>query len=164
MSSTFKIQGRKEYNVQFTDGKIYINGKEWVGNIISSEDGNYIIQTENKLLTFEIIKKSGKNYEVKSGHTSYPLVLEDELDILIKSMGFNSTVGTKNDQVKAPMPGLIVDIRVKPGDKIKKGDILLILEAMKMENTIKAEHDGEIREILIEPKQSVEKNQILIKY
>ncbi len=60
------------------------------------------------------------------------------------------------------MPGLVVKVEVEPGQKINKGDGLLIVEAMKMENEIKAQSPGVIKEIKVKPGQPVEKNQILV--
>lgn len=60
------------------------------------------------------------------------------------------------------MPGLIFEISVKEGDSIQKGDKVLILEAMKMENLMKSAGTGVIKKILVEKGQAVEKNQILI--
>ena len=62
------------------------------------------------------------------------------------------------------MPGLILDLKVKPGDEVKKGDIVLILEAMKMENIIKSPGDGLVKSVKVKLKDSVEKNQILIQF
>ncbi|MCF6185251.1 MAG: biotin/lipoyl-binding protein [Bacteroidales bacterium] len=60
------------------------------------------------------------------------------------------------------MPGLIVKIPVKKDDFVKQGEILLVLEAMKMENNLKAEHDVTIKNILVQNGNSVEKNEVLI--
>jgi biotin carboxyl carrier protein len=79
-------------------------------------------------------------------------------------MGMAQT-GTGNlKDIKAPMPGLILDVKVAPGDLVKKGDVVLILEAMKMENSIKSPGDGVVKDIKVALKQSVEKNQVLIQF
>ena len=62
------------------------------------------------------------------------------------------------------MPGLILDLKVAPGDLVKKGDVVLILEAMKMENSIKSPGDGVVKAVNVSLKQSVEKNQVLIQF
>ena len=62
------------------------------------------------------------------------------------------------------MPGLVLDILVKVGDEVKKGDPLMILEAMKMENILKSASDGVIKKINVEKKQAVEKGQVLINF
>ena len=73
-------------------------------------------------------------------------------------------VGSKGDNlVKAPMPGLIIDVKVEEGQEVKKGDPLLILEAMKMENVLKCPSDGVISAIDMQVGDSVEKGKVLIK-
>jgi biotin carboxyl carrier protein len=62
------------------------------------------------------------------------------------------------------MPGLIVDIKVEAGQEVKKGDPILILEAMKMENIIKSPGDGVVKAIKVNPRDNVEKNQVLIQF
>ena len=62
------------------------------------------------------------------------------------------------------MPGLVLDIKVQPGDAIKKGDTLLILEAMKMENAIKSPIDATIKSVEVAPQQAVDKNAILVHF
>jgi biotin carboxyl carrier protein len=75
----------------------------------------------------------------------------------------NANASKVND-LKAPMPGLIVDVKVQVGDSVKKGDIILILEAMKMENVLKSTGEGKVKAIKVVPKQNVEKNQVLIEF
>jgi biotin carboxyl carrier protein len=79
-------------------------------------------------------------------------------------MGMNSLVSGILKEIKAPMPGLILDLKVAPGDLVKKGDVVLILEAMKMENSIKSPGDGIVKAVNVSLKQSVEKNQVLIQF
>ena len=67
-------------------------------------------------------------------------------------------------ELKSPMPGLVIKIDIKPGDSVAKGDPLMILEAMKMENQIKSKGDGVIAEILVNEGQAVEKNELLIRF
>ena len=64
--------------------------------------------------------------------------------------------------IKAPMPGLVLQISVGPGDTVEKGDPLLILEAMKMENVLKAPGSGTVKKVSVNQGQAVEKNQLLI--
>jgi len=64
--------------------------------------------------------------------------------------------------VDAPMPGNIISINVKPGQAVKKGDVLLILEAMKMENEIMAPADGTVGSVTVTPGQTVQSGQQLL--
>ena len=61
------------------------------------------------------------------------------------------------------MPGVIVKLNVKPGQSVRKDEVLLVLEAMKMENEIKASRDCVVKEVLVKEKSSVDKGQVLIK-
>ncbi|MFK7979122.1 MAG: biotin/lipoyl-containing protein [Saprospiraceae bacterium] len=99
------------------------------------------------------IKVNGNKYEIK---------IEDSYDQLVKQMGLSTTGSQKMTNVKAPMPGLVLDILVKPDQEVAKGDALLILEAMKMENVLKAEGDGVVKSIEVTKGTAVDKGQIII--
>lgn len=75
----------------------------------------------------------------------------------------SAAVGDESD-VRAPMPGTIMDVFVKPGSKVKTGDILLVLEAMKMENDILASSDGVIKKVFVEKNASVSTGDVLVTY
>lgn len=64
--------------------------------------------------------------------------------------------------VSAPMPGIIVSIQVKPGDAVKTGQVVAVMEAMKMENNIAARRDGTVKEVLVKPGQEVNNGQALV--
>jgi biotin carboxyl carrier protein len=70
----------------------------------------------------------------------------------------------KIKELKAPMPGLVIDVRVKENDSVKKGDPLVILEAMKMENIIKSPADLIVKKVNIKKVNVIEKNQIMISF
>ena len=74
----------------------------------------------------------------------------------------NVAVGQKVGDIKAPMPGMVLEVAVTVGQAVEKGDKVLILEAMKMENVIKAAGDGVVKAILVSKVTAVEKGQILI--
>ncbi|MDY6787452.1 MAG: acetyl-CoA carboxylase biotin carboxyl carrier protein subunit [candidate division WOR-3 bacterium] len=70
----------------------------------------------------------------------------------------------KRKVLRAVIPGTVLDIEVSPGDSVKEGDCLLILEAMKMRNRIYAERDGVIKSINVKPGERVPKDHILLTY
>jgi biotin carboxyl carrier protein len=107
---------------------------------------------KNKKLKLKI---NGKIAEVE---------VKDQSDLLLATMGFSSSTGSKTEEIKAPMPGLIIDIKVFEGDQVKAGDPLMVLEAMKMENILKSPTDGKIAQILAKKGEIVEKNRVLIKF
>ena len=89
-------------------------------------------------------------------------ILKDQYDDLLKSLGIDAGATKKINDIKAPMPGLVLKVLVKDGDVIKKGDNILVLEAMKMENSIKAPADATIKSVKIIAGDKVEKNQVMI--
>ena len=94
--------------------------------------------------------------------SKYQIQIEDEYDALVKKMGLSAVVNKKMASIKAPMPGLVLDIQVEVGQNIEKGTPLLILEAMKMENVLKAEGEGIVKSIEIKKGAAVDKGQLLI--
>ncbi len=115
---------------------------------------------------FEIlsIDFNTKNVAFRYNHNIHELQFKDELDLVLDKMGIKRNFENISTDIKAPMPGKVLNIVVNKGDEVKKGDPVLILEAMKMENVLKADNDGVIKSILIESNENVEKNQILIEF
>lgn len=106
--------------------------------------------------------KEEKIYTIRINGKVCQVKVQDKYDLLLAEMGMGGESKKKINHIKAPMPGLIFEISVKEGDTIQKGDKVLILEAMKMENLIKSAGIGVIKKVLVEKGQAVEKNQILI--
>jgi biotin carboxyl carrier protein len=81
----------------------------------------------------------------------------NDLDLLVESMGFLTKAKHNAKEIKAPMPGLVVDVLVAEGDKKEEGENIIILEAMKMENILKSEGEGTVAEVLVKKGDSVVK-------
>jgi len=92
----------------------------------------------------------------------YDLKIDDAYDTMVEKMGLLASSIQKVGSITAPMPGLIIDIMVKPGDKIEEGTPLLVLSAMKMENVILAEGEGVIKSIEVKKDDAVDKGQLII--
>jgi acetyl/propionyl-CoA carboxylase alpha subunit len=129
-------------------------------------DHHLIVERKNRkfevrLLTLDAEKKiaqikvDGHRFEVKQ---------EDEYDILLRTLGMGVGVVKKVNDMKAPMPGVVLDIKVTSGQVIKKDDPIVVLEAMKMENLLKSPIDGVIKGISIAKGETVEKNRVLVTF
>lgn len=118
----------------------------------------------NKSIDAEILHADflQKEYTVKIGGNHYEVKILDELDVLIKEMGLSLGNTQAANDIKAPMPGLILDVNVQEGDEVKEGDYLLVLEAMKMENALTAPRDGIVKSVSVKKGETVEKNQLLV--
>lgn len=156
----------KKYKVKVNDGVEFTYTQAEIDSIDSHELSpmNYHIISDHKSFKGEIQNADflNKNYTVKVRNNTYQINISNQLDLLIEDMGLSlGQVQVVND-IKAPMPGLILDVSIAEGDVVKEGDYLLVLEAMKMENTLTAPRDGVVKSINVMKGQTVEKNQLLI--
>jgi biotin carboxyl carrier protein len=107
---------------------------------------------------------NSKSYQVKVNNNTYEISIKNSLDLLIKDMGFSIGSAKHIDSIKAPMPGLILEINVSIGQTVKEDDALLILEAMKMENILTSPRDGVIKSISVKKGNTVDKGTLLIEF
>ena len=148
-----------------------VNSEEISISYKSNRDGSFNV---NKGITAKIINwnKSGIDIEIENKRFFSKVTRKDEKlvvhgpwgDILFKIMPRFRSIGqeVKDGGLVAPMPGKVIDLKVKVGSKIKKGDTLVILEAMKMEHTIKAIEDGVVDELFISDSDQVENGALLM--
>lgn len=133
-------------------------------DLVQTGDLEFHLLQNNQSFQIEVIQSNfqDKTLILLINGNKYVVQLEDEYDQLVKQMGLSIGGTQKLKNIKAPMPGLILDILVKPDEEISKGTPLIILEAMKMENVLKAEGEGVIKFIEVEKGNTVEKGQVLI--
>lgn len=101
-------------------------------------------------------------YDVNLGSQMYKIVAKSELDLLVDKMSSGKNEGKEKKEIYSPMPGIITKMNVTEGQKVIKGEVLLVLEAMKMENEIKAKKDCVIKKVNVAELKSVEKNELLL--
>jgi biotin carboxyl carrier protein len=160
------INNSTEIAMELADGETLVNGEALNWDIVRISDRQFHIIKGNKSYEVELIKKDDavKSYDLKVNGKILKVDLKDKADLLLKQLGLSNLTANARKDIKAPMPGLILNILVEEGKDVKKGDPLLILEAMKMENVIKSPADGTIKAIKTQKGKSVEKNQILIEF
>jgi biotin carboxyl carrier protein len=143
-----------------------LNGTPFDWDMTTIGDGRFHVIRNNVSYNVEVIEANytEKTFKIKVNQHIYNLTAKDRFDILLDQMGMGNTTKTKINHIKAPMPGLIWDIKVAVGDTVKAGDTVLILVAMKMENALKLAGDGVVKNIKIKQGDSVEKNQVLIEF
>ena len=160
------INQRTSYSVEKTEEMLTVNGKQIVWDLKWISDRKVHLIHENRSIEAELLdfEKETKTVQIRIGNKIASLQLKDRNDLILEKLGMNMSASTALKEIKAPMPGLILDLKVKAGDEVKKGDVVLILEAMKMENIIKAPGDGVVKLVKVNLKDSVEKNQVLIQF
>ena len=145
-------------------GTFALNGESLKPDLVHLTGQNYHLIHKGRSYNLELIKAEGKKYQVKVNGKIVNAEVKTQLDLLLETMGLASAGTERISELKAPMPGLILEIKVEQGSTVKKGDPLLVLEAMKMENVIKAAGDGTVKEIKVQKGEKVEKNQVLLKF
>ena len=143
-----------------------INGSDYSMDMSQKDAHNWIVTKDGVDYRVEVssLDTDHKTAVLRINGRKYAIKLKDQFDQLLKDLGLENMAVKKVSEIKSPMPGLVLDILVKPGDIIKKGDQVLILEAMKMENIIKSQTDAIVKSVDIETGVAVEKGQILIKF
>ena len=133
---------------------------------VSVEDNKFHVLHENIPYKAEILSAdfNQKKYTVKVNNNTYTVAISNPLDLLIKEMGFEVGLTKQVNFIKAPMPGLILEISVIVGQEVKQNDNLIILGAMKMENSFLSPRDGIIKSISVKIGDAVDKGQLLIEF
>jgi len=110
------------------------------------------------------INKEEKTIELKVNNRFHLVKLKDKFDDLLKSLGMESSGPAVHKDVKAPMPGLVLQVLVEAGQQVDKDSPLVVLEAMKMENVIKSPASGTVKIIRVQKGIAVEKNAVLVEF
>lgn len=133
---------------------------------IETESNHYHVLQNNSSTKVSVLKSDyhKKRYTIKVNNNTYDVDINDDLDQLIEALGFEVGATKQVNDVKAPMPGLILEINVSVGQEVKEDDALLILEAMKMENVITSPREGIIKSIKVKQGETVDKNSLLVEF
>lgn len=153
----------REFLVEVIDDRhISINGKTYQVDFESvSGQPVYSLIVDGK--SHEAYVQENDNvWQVLLRGRLYPVRVEDEREKRLRAAAGGGVAETGEFHLKAPMPGLIVAIPVAEGQEVKKGQVLLILESMKMQNELKSPRDGIVNRIKIRAGESVEQKQSLL--
>jgi len=105
---------------------------------------------------------TGKKLKIEIAGEIFDIEIKDELDQLLEIMELGSASKKQVSEIRAPMPGLVLEIAVTDGQDVQEGDKIMTLQAMKMENSIIIHTQAKIRKILVTAGQAVEKGQVLV--
>ena len=143
-----------------------LNGKAFQLDAIDTDASHFHVLRDDRSYRVELVSydRDEKTAAVKVNGELFELDVKDRFDILLEEMGLAGLASQAVTELKAPMPGLILEFHVKEGDEVKKGDPVLVLEAMKMENVIKAPADVTVSKIVASKGDAVEKNQTIISF
>lgn len=160
------INEQQAFEVETKNETTTLNGQLFAWDLVALDNGHFHIIKDNRSFNAEVVEANyaDKSFKVKVNETIYNVAAKDRFALLLEQMGMNSSTKSKVNNIKAPMPGLIWDIKVQIGDVVKAGDVVLVLVAMKMENALKSAGDGVVKSIKVNKGDSVDKNQVLIEF
>lgn len=160
MSNSYKLSVNQTTTFDWTESDL----KKL--DTIQLNKSQFHVLDNHKPYKVEIVSKDfiAKKYTIKVNNNTYEVAISDALDILIQSMGIERGRTKVVNAIKAPMPGLILEISVEVGQEVKENDPLLILEAMKMENSFLSPRNGIIKSIAVQKGMAVDKGQLLVEF
>lgn len=137
------------------DYKFKINGQDYAASVEEQDNGTLNVTVNGKTYQVELPEKAH--------HCTRPMV-RPAVSAAAGAPAVARPAAAAPGNVVAPLPGTITSVKVKKGQKVKKGDVLLVMEAMKMANDITAEADGTIKNVCVSQGQSVNQGMILIEF
>jgi biotin carboxyl carrier protein len=163
MKYVTNVEG-KQFLVEILDEKhVSVDGKTYEVDFESvSGQPVYSLIVDGRSHEAYIYQGEDNNWQVLLRGRLYPITVEDEREKRLRAAAGGGVAETGEFHLRAPMPGLVVAIPVVEGQEIKKGQVILILESMKMQNEIKAPRDGVIGRIRVKAGESVEQKQTLL--
>jgi acetyl/propionyl-CoA carboxylase alpha subunit len=158
--------GTNTFHIRHTEEGLYVDDVLLALEVARVAENTYSLIYNGQSFTAEIIRADPRRrlVVIRINGRPYEVKIKDRFDLLLEKLGMATNDASRLNVVRAPMPGLIVDLKVKEGDTVAPRDPLLILEAMKMENVLRAPGSGVIKSVHVAKGDRVEKNQILVEF
>lgn len=164
----FKIKVNDKFDFEFSleRNQTLINAEPVEPDMIQINAKTFHVLHNGRSHRAELIaiNKEDKSCSVKVGSNVYSMKMTDQFDELLRQLGMDNLNAVKLAEIKAPMPGMVLRIIASEDDEVEKGGNLFILEAMKMENIIKAPADVKIKAIKVNAGDKIEKNQVMMTF
>lgn len=158
------INGQQEQAISVEKGQVLIEGTALFADALPIGENRWSLIINNAVVEVEFVEHNIETRELKLSVNGKETTIayKTPADVLTASLGFKKAGADAHSKVLAPMPGLIKNVFVEVGQSVTKGDNLLVLEAMKMENMIKSPADGIMGSVKVKPGDKVEKNTLLL--
>lgn len=144
------------------EGEVFVNGEPRNIDFLPLGETLYSVIMETASHEVLVDNVEGSEHQVLIGGRLYTAEVLDERALLLGSRRGELGGDSGEVSIKSPMPGLIVDVPVREGDTVTKGQTVVILESMKMQNELKAPRDGTVQRVSVAPGQSVEQKKVLV--
>ncbi len=155
----------KTYIIEINDDKrVFVDGVEYAVDFesVSGQPVYSLLLDGRSYEAYVYADEETDAWQVLLSGDLYTVQVEDEREKRLRAQAGGVAAATGEFNLKAPMPGLIVEVVVTEGQAVKKGDILIILESMKMQNELKSPIDGTVQRVRAKAGESVEHNQVLL--
>jgi len=162
-----EIEGGKTFSIEnLKENFAILDGSEVNWDSLKLKENKFHLIKNDKSFTVEVVNadSNSKTFDLKVNNSLYTAKVEDRFDLLLSKLGMDIVGSSAVSELKAPMPGLVLKIAVEVGQQIAAGENVVVLEAMKMENVLKATADVTIKSINVKEGVAVEKNQVLIEF
>lgn len=150
------------FDITLDENGLRVNGKPVDYTLAPVSDGYFSLLVDGRSVPVVVTPLDDDRLRVTISGRSQEVHVQDEHDLLLERFGLAAARGTAEREVRAPMPGLVVDVMVAEGQSVRKGDGLLVLEAMKMENELRAPATGTVQTVHASTNEAVEKDALLI--
>lgn len=160
--------GEETFEIKPTKGNSSsgeINNESYELDLLHQGDEMHVL-LNHKSYNLSVVEADydSKSFTIRVNNNLYTLEAKDRFDLLLEELGMEDLAAGGVNDLKAPMPGLVLSVEVEEGQEVKKGEPLVVLEAMKMENVLKAETDATVKSVAVNTSQAVEKNQVLVEF
>jgi biotin carboxyl carrier protein len=144
------------------DREIRVNGERYAIDFHQLPDGGLVSLLLNNLSYEAVVEAREDVWEVLLRGELYSVTVQDERAYRLAKARGGDTAVHGDAILKSPMPGIIIATPVAEGDVVQKGDKIIILESMKMENELRSPRDGVVTRVQVKPGDGVEKGQVLV--
>lgn len=161
---TSLIDSKAEHSIEIIDDKrVNFNGATYSYEYKFINDHILILRINDRNYFLAISESESNNvFDVNVDSKLYKVICKSQLDAILDKMSNNESGKRHKNEIHSPMPGIINKLNVKENQKVIKGDVLLVLEAMKMENEIRATKDYIVKKVCVQVMKSVEKGELLM--
>ena len=150
--------------LQLADDQLTVAGQTVSWSCERLSDGNFSLIVNGKSHFVHVDAGEGGRARVSFGGQTLETHVQDERTRLLERFGFEPAASTVEQKLLAPMPGLVLAVLVQPGDEVVAGQGLLVLEAMKMENELRAKTDARIKAVHVRKGDAVKRQAVLIEF
>ncbi len=156
--------GEHAFDIASRDGRLLLDGEPVACAFERLSEGSYALLVEGRSYPVVIEETPEGRLRVTLAGRLLEVQLQDERSLLLERFGLNETSTAAQREVRAPMPGLVLRVMAEPGRAVHTGEGLLVLEAMKMENELRAQTDAVVKAVHVAPGDAVGKNALLLEF